>query len=218
LSATIAINKIHFPVTTLGYGRRVGIWTQGCSIHCPGCISRDTWDFDKNKSIAVEQLVESIRHWLKQSDGVTVSGGEPFDQPTALLALISGLRRAFEGDLLIYSCYPREKLFAEHENILNQVDVLISEPYESKSNDSLIWRGSDNQRITLLSEHARYRYAPGLDQQQWNGVRSLDVVIEDDHVWMAGIPRRGDMAKLKQKLAKSGYGCHASDETPRIRA
>lgn len=40
----IAINKIHFPVSTLGFGQRLGIWFQGCSIRCPGCISRDTWE------------------------------------------------------------------------------------------------------------------------------------------------------------------------------
>ncbi|MCT5046402.1 radical SAM protein, partial [Pseudomonas aeruginosa] len=27
----------------MGTGRRLGIWFQGCSIRCPGCISADTW-------------------------------------------------------------------------------------------------------------------------------------------------------------------------------
>ena len=43
MSDQIGLNRVHFPVTALGPGRRVGIWLQGCSIRCPGCMSLDTW-------------------------------------------------------------------------------------------------------------------------------------------------------------------------------
>ncbi|WP_461325238.1 4Fe-4S cluster-binding domain-containing protein [Bradyrhizobium diazoefficiens] len=43
MTIRISVSRIHFPVTTLGPGRRLGIWFQGCSIRCPGCISMDTW-------------------------------------------------------------------------------------------------------------------------------------------------------------------------------
>ena len=39
----VGVSRLHFPVTTLGPGRRAAIWLQGCSIHCRGCVSRDTW-------------------------------------------------------------------------------------------------------------------------------------------------------------------------------
>ena len=66
----IALNKVHFPITTLGHGRRVGIWTQGCSIHCPGCISRDTWEPDDARAVEVATLLESLAPWLAEADGV----------------------------------------------------------------------------------------------------------------------------------------------------
>ena len=47
----IAINKAHFPVTVLGPGRRIGIWLQGCSIHCKGCVSQDTWAADPGRTV-----------------------------------------------------------------------------------------------------------------------------------------------------------------------
>ena len=40
---SVSISRLHFPVTTLGPGHRIGIWFQGCSIRCEGCLSMDTW-------------------------------------------------------------------------------------------------------------------------------------------------------------------------------
>ena len=51
------LNRAHYPVTTLGPGVRAGIWTQGCTIGCRGCASRDTWEPDPSRLIDVEQLV-----------------------------------------------------------------------------------------------------------------------------------------------------------------
>lgn len=210
----IHINKVHFPVTTLGYGRRVGIWTQGCSIRCPGCLSRDTWEASSDSAIGIEPLVASIAGWLARADGVTISGGEPFDQPVALAELVQQLRERSAGDILVYSGYPRERLHREHENILQRIDILISEPYRPDAGATLVLRGSDNQRVTLLSSLARRRYPADLDRRAWDAARQLDVMVDGDAVWMAGIPRAGEMAEVKRRLAALGFECGSSDQSP----
>jgi anaerobic ribonucleoside-triphosphate reductase activating protein len=215
----IQINKVHFPVTTLGFGSRLGIWFQGCHIRCKGCISRDTWESDPAKATTVGALLRGCAHWLESADGVTISGGEPFDQPQALRELVSKLCRTFRGDLLIYSGYPHERLFAEYSDILRDVDVLVSEPFRLEAGQTLALRGSDNQRIFLLSELARSRYPANLDHQPWDVHRKLDVIIEGQDVWMAGIPAPNDMERLKDKLLSLGYTCSTSDEAAaKIRA
>ena len=108
----ISVNKAHFPVTVLGPGRRIGLWLQGCSIGCKGCVSQDTWARDAGRDMPLAQLLS----WCRQAaadgfDGVTITGGEPFDQPAALSALLSGLHRwrtqaGLDFDLLCYSGYP----------------------------------------------------------------------------------------------------------------
>ncbi len=211
------INKIHFPITTLGYGRRVGIWTQGCSIRCPGCISRDTWETNSSSEIEISALVSTIQPWLAQADGVTISGGEPFDQPKALQAFLVLLRPIFAGDILIFSGYSHQKLFAEHSELLKSVDVLISEPFDSRAGQTLALRGSDNQRIFLMTEVAKSRYPADINQQSWAN-RNLDAVLDDDTLWMAGIPATGTMKKLRHELARRGFDCHTSDQPPLIRA
>ena len=216
----IAINKIHFPVTALGRGRRVGIWTQGCSIRCRGCVSVDTWEPDPAKLIEVDDLLRGIEPWISEADGVTISGGEPFDQPDGLRAMVEALRRRETGDILVYSGYSHGHLSGRFDDILDCVDVLISEPFVAGASDRLTLRGSDNQRCWLLTDRARRLYSKTLDQEVWPASRRMDVVIDDESaVWMAGIPRRGEMETLLARLATMGYECATSrDSRPVIRA
>lgn len=208
----IAINKVHFPVTTLGYGRRVGIWTQGCSIRCPGCISRDTWEHDEERVTTVDLLATTVSSWLTAADGVTISGGEPFDQPTALAEFIREVRKVNNGDILVFSGYAQELLLEEHPEIIEMIDVLVSDPYRPDSGTTLTLRGSDNQRISILSDLGRARYPAGLDFEPWAARRRLDIFFEGDAVWMAGIPQAGEMAHLREEMARRGVVCTTSEQ------
>src|SRR3954462_8149149 len=128
-TATLELNKAHWPVTVLGPGRRVGLWVQGCTLHCRGCVSQDTWPKDSTKRIAVAELVA----WCKRVtegklDGVTISGGEPFEQPAGLQALLAALHRwrddaALDFDILCYSGYPLKTLERKHAALLALLDV-----------------------------------------------------------------------------------------------
>ncbi|MBW6186918.1 4Fe-4S cluster-binding domain-containing protein, partial [Pseudomonas aeruginosa] len=53
------------PERTLAVGNilRLGIWFQGCSIRCPGCISADTWGPGRRR-IALARLLADIQPWL----------------------------------------------------------------------------------------------------------------------------------------------------------
>jgi anaerobic ribonucleoside-triphosphate reductase activating protein len=208
----VAINKVHFPVTTLGFGRRLGIWMQGCSIQCPGCLSRDTWAATTEHQIAVDQLVASCASRLVLADGVTISGGEPFDQAGALAELIQRVRVHCDGDVLVYSGYPLETLTTRHRKIISSIDVLISDPFVAEAGETLALRGSDNQRITLLTALAQERYSSDIDRAPWSAERRLDVVVEEDEVWMSGIPRRGDLKRLRGELSARGFAARTSDQ------
>jgi anaerobic ribonucleoside-triphosphate reductase activating protein len=96
---SITLSRLHFPVTTLGPGKRIGIWLQGCSIRCPGCISADTWSATEGLT-TTEAVIEALLPWLPDAEGITISGGEPFDQPEALQILLRELRCLSPLDIL----------------------------------------------------------------------------------------------------------------------
>ncbi len=208
----LSLSRIHFPVTTLGPGCRVGIWFQGCSIRCRGCISMDTWAPDKGTT-DVADLLDAIAPFLVEADGLTVSGGEPFDQPTALLALLDGWRRRHSGDVLVYSGYPLEKLSPTLGGMPGLIDALLCDPLDIDVPQTLALRGSDNQRLVLLSPLGEHIFS-SLDRPTASSERRLDIMFDDEHgtVFLAGIPGRGDFVRLSALLAAAGHRSEVTED------
>ena len=212
MTRDIFINRLHFPVTALGPGRRIGIWFQGCSIHCPGCLSRDTWDFGRGR-VPLEDVAGSLANWLPEADGITITGGEPFDQPGALETLLHWIRQeaSFAGNILAFSGYPASELQRRFPDLLARLDAVVAGPYDEGFPQSLPLRGSGNQELVLLSATARERFEPWLATQR-DVPPQLDIMWDGREFWMAGIPRRGDLPRLRQALAQHGFESRTSDQ------
>ncbi|WP_273820889.1 4Fe-4S single cluster domain-containing protein [Pseudomonas asplenii] len=212
----LSLSRVHFPVTTLGPGRRLGIWFQGCSIRCPGCISADTWGPGRWR-IGLPQLLAQLQPWLAEAEGITLSGGEPFDQFDALLALLGELRRLSDVDILVYSGYSLEQLEPRLRQAHGLIDGLISDPYRQEQPQSMALRGSDNQRLSLFTERGRTRLA-SYERRLIPADKALDLMFDDDgSVWMAGIPRRDDLLRLRDLLHDQGHQLQLSAHTSRPR-
>ena len=212
----LSLSRMHFPVTTLGPGRRIGIWFQGCSIRCPGCISADTWG-PGHRRLSLERLLEQITPWLHEAEGITISGGEPFDQLDALRSLLEGLRRLSKLDILVYSGYSLEQLDKSLLQTKGLIDALISDPYIEALSQTMALRGSDNQRLSLLTPLGRARlghYERLLEPTD----KALDLMFDESgSVWMAGIPRRDDLLRLRDLLHEQGHHLQISAHTSRRR-
>jgi len=200
----VFINKIHYPVKCLGNGVRLGIWFQGCTIHCQGCINPDTWEFKAERRIVVSEFLKFLDKYREHKvDGVTITGGEPFDQPTALLEILKYLPRLTQGDIFVYSGYKFAYLKKRFQDVLKHIDVLVSEPYVEAEGDELIWRGSDNQKIHLLSEKAKEIYPKEINKMKFEGRRMQFSVVGND-VYMIGIPARSDLDRLYEIMRERG--------------
>jgi anaerobic ribonucleoside-triphosphate reductase activating protein len=134
-----------------GPGIRFAVFTQGCGHGCAGCHNPKAQSFEGGKLVSTDTLWQKIEDNPLLS-GITLTGGEPFEQAGALVELA---RRARAKGLTVwaYSGYLFEELkagvpSADVAELLQEVDVLVDGPFkqELKSLD-LRWRGSSNQRI-----------------------------------------------------------------------
>ncbi len=137
-----------------GPGRRSVVQVSGCSIRCPGCYVPDTHDRHNGKLVSVSSVVREVLSRSAEHDGVTILGGEPFDQAGPVAELVSILNR-FNQQILVYSGNTLGTLIARHDPcvdyILTHIDLLIDGPFEqfhhAKTGEYL---GSANQKLYEL--------------------------------------------------------------------
>jgi anaerobic ribonucleoside-triphosphate reductase activating protein len=166
-------------------------------------MSRDTWTAARRK-MTVSELLYRVQPWLDGADGITISGGEPFEQPEALMELLEGLRTAADKNVIAYSGFPLEQLIERHLSILDQIDLLISEPFDSMQAVSAPLFGSANQRATCLT--ARGAEIWQMAEAAWRDRSGrLDLIAEADGlIWVAGVPGPGDLERLGTRLRCAG--------------
>lgn len=140
-----------------GPGVRFALWVQGCSLGCPGCFNPDTHVDDARNARDVDDLIDEILARGDAIEGITVSGGEPFEQPEGLLALVDGIRARSNLSILVFSGYTIDEIRAMPlgGDILARLDVLIDGRYQASDRHARQLRGSNNQQIHRLTE--RYR-------------------------------------------------------------
>ena len=88
---TLHLHAIEHFSQANGPGLRTVVWFQGCTLGCPGCFNPATHDSRGGRTVDTRELVTEIRSLGQQIEGVSISGGEPFQQPEALLDLLTGL-------------------------------------------------------------------------------------------------------------------------------
>jgi anaerobic ribonucleoside-triphosphate reductase activating protein len=91
-----------------GPGMRLAIFAQGCARHCPGCHNPQAQPYEGGSPATTEELMEKVRA-NPLLTGVTLTGGEPFDQAAALVEL-AGQVRAAGLSVWAYSGYSFEEL------------------------------------------------------------------------------------------------------------
>ena len=134
-----------------GPGFRFSVFVQGCSHRCPGCQNPQTWDPDGGETATVEDIMASVdaNPLLR---GVTLSGGEPFEQP-APMAEIARSCHERGLDVWCFTGYLYEDIAAgvlgdEALSLLDACDVLVDGLFvEEEKTFGLKWRGSSNQRV-----------------------------------------------------------------------
>ncbi len=194
-----------------GPGTRFVIWLQGCRLRCPGCVNHELWPHEPKQLLSVRQLYEQIVA-IPDVEGVTYSGGEPFEQAEGLDALSLMLKEAGLG-VLSYSGYTYEELAASSDRhisgLLLALDILIDGPFEREQAAPLLWRGSRNQQVRFFTE--RYaEYASQIDNEEVE----MEFVLNEGGLGVTGNFDEKLLQKIAEKLQQD-YGVIFTSENRR---
>jgi len=118
--------RVHalIPVTEVnGPGKRFGIWVQGCTKACPDCYNPEAQDPLGGYEMTIEELFDQILS-TDGIEGVSISGGEPLEQASAISELISRIKNNSDLSVLIFTALSLEQI-KEHNDINRLSDYLV---------------------------------------------------------------------------------------------
>ena len=135
-----------------GKGLRKVFFSQGCSHHCEGCFNQHTWEFSGGRMFDMDELVQKVKD-EPFLDGVTFSGGDPFQQADKFAYLAKKLHEA-NINIWAYTGYTFEELMKLAQTnpyikqMINNVDVIVDGRFmKDKMSENLKYCGSSNQRV-----------------------------------------------------------------------
>ena len=157
--ATLRIHELIPYSRANGPGLRCVIWVQGCSLGCPGCFNPQTHALQGGRWVEVDGLFGQIKQLENTIQGLTISGGEPLQQPQALLKLLKGVRQETGLSTLVFSGFTWEEIlrFPRAADLLAQIDVLIAGRYDQGRRLAHGLIGSENKTLHFLTD--RYTIA-----------------------------------------------------------
>ncbi|MDU6743834.1 anaerobic ribonucleoside-triphosphate reductase activating protein [Peptoniphilus harei] len=134
-----------------GPGIRTTIFVTGCTHKCHNCFNEEYQDFDFGDPWTqqeTDEVIEDLK--LDEVKGLTILGGEPFQNEVDLLEVLRDIKKEVQKDIWIFSGYTYEEILKDQDKkkLLEECDVLVDGRFVEALKDlSLRFRGSSNQRI-----------------------------------------------------------------------
>ena len=111
-----------------GPGRRAVVWVQGCTLGCPGCFNPETHPHRGGDPVTVDDLFTRLAA-LEGIEGITISGGEPLQQPRPLAALLGRIRTETALSIIVFTGYTWPEARRRGPDVLANADVLLAGRY-----------------------------------------------------------------------------------------
>lgn len=187
----INVNHYNLKTDLLGPYIRSVLWVQGCKKKCKNCIAPSTHNLDENLMLSCD-ILASLFSVQKDTEGITITGGEPFLQCEALFELVTEIKKVRPNYGVIVYTGMKYKEIAESNNdsvkkFISVVDLLIDGEYEMEKPDKRFAVGSSNQNIIKLSK----RYDDDvINQFYYNNKNSskIEIHVNNNKVSFTGVP------------------------------
>jgi anaerobic ribonucleoside-triphosphate reductase activating protein len=166
-----------------GPGARFVIWTQGCALACPGCFNPETHPVSHGGTRTAEGLAEqaAAAHGI---EGVTLTGGEPLEQPVQVAEFCQRIKKATGLGIVILTGFTRREIAGDpgRERAVRDADMVLAGRYNAGRHLGSGLRGSDNKEYwarTARYSPADFAAAPDVEL----------IVAPDGSVTVTGMPK-----------------------------
>lgn len=130
-----------------GYGSRFVVFVQGCERRCPGCHNPETWDPSGGFEVSAREIADVYKKH-KLLDGITLSGGEPFNQQDACMELLDLLP---DVNTWIYTGFEYEEIC--DTPLAKRADVIVAGKFVQELMCEGKMYGSLNQKIVRVKKY-----------------------------------------------------------------
>jgi anaerobic ribonucleoside-triphosphate reductase activating protein len=166
-----------------GPGLRFVIWSQGCTLTCPGCFNPGTHPRDDGEPSTAEELAALVLARRDGIEGVTLSGGEPLEQPTAVARFCELIRTGSDLGIIILTGFTRQEIAADpaRADAVRNADMVLAGRYNARRHLGSGLRGSDNKEHWARTA----RYSPG----DFAALPDVELIVAPDgSVTVTGMP------------------------------
>lgn len=165
---------------THGPGNRSVVQFQGCDHGCRGCIAKETWDKSGGTEISAADLAKVVS--LYCDGGLTVSGGEPFDQQDLYEFLAEIKRLRPDITIICFTGYTIKELGKKHGQravkIINLLDMLIDGRYVERLDTNIGIVGSSNQKVYRITDRlGNYNPLEGKRFVEWHKRKNSYLIV-----------------------------------------
>ena len=174
-----------------GPGLRYAVWVQGCPLRCVGCCNPEMLAFKPADRSAPEALITAA--CAAGVEGISLLGGEPFAQASALALVAEGVR-ARGLSVMVFSGYTLAELREQGPaaaRLIAATDLLVDGRYDA-ARRTLTRRyvGSDNQVLHFLSP----RYTP--EDPRLHTSNTLELRMRGGEITLNGWPVLGPRTRV----------------------
>ena len=196
------IDRLLYPVHSLGPGDRLAIWIRGCKKRCFNCANPELQLFNPNSEVSMTVIKEMISKIDKKIDGITITGGEPFCQAKDLFEIITFMLEITD-DILIFTGYSKKEIYDLNNDYaikcIEKATVVIYGEYVDELNDNhtpLI--ASSNQVIEFHNPKINNKYI-----HYMNNGRIIENFYYNDNLISVGIHnsrrKKGENTKVDKR-------------------
>jgi anaerobic ribonucleoside-triphosphate reductase activating protein len=166
-----------------GPGPRFVIWSQGCTLACPGCFNPWTHPRDDGEHSTAAELAAAVLARRGDIEGVTLTGGEPLEQPAAVAEFCARIKADADLGIVVLTGFTRREIEADpaRRDAVGNADMVIAGRYNERRHLGSGLRGSDNKEYWART--ARYRPA------DFSAIPDVELIVAPDgSVTITGFP------------------------------